>query len=133
MILIETSAFISRIRGHITPGARVIRDLDRDDLHYAISDICVQEVLQGTRGDREWGELETHLLGHSILLSSNPIEHAVEAARIYRDARSSGITIGANDCRVAALAIEHDALLVHDDQGFEHLKRVRPDLRTLHT
>lgn len=132
MILVETSAFISRARGHVTPGARLIGDLDRDDLHYCISSVCVQEVLQGARGDKEWRDLQQHLLAHEILLPSDPVANAVEAARIYRDARRRGITIGANDCRVAALALEYGALLVHDDRGFERVKEVCPGLRTLH-
>jgi predicted nucleic acid-binding protein len=51
------------------------------------------------------------------------------AADLFRRARSSGLTIrSANDCLIAALALEHGALLVHNDRDFLALAQVEPSL-----
>ena len=49
--------------------------------------------------------------------------------RQHRAARRKGLTIRKpNDCLIAALALEHAALLVHNDRDFLALAQVEPSL-----
>ena len=55
----------------------------------------------------------------------------IAAARIYFDCRRRGSTVRSSlDCYIAAIALERGDELLHDDEDFEAIKRVRP-LRTL--
>jgi predicted nucleic acid-binding protein len=49
------------------------------------------------------------------------------AAALHRSARSGGFTVRAlMDCLIAAVAIRHDAVIVHRDRDFDHLAQVSP-------
>jgi predicted nucleic acid-binding protein len=49
------------------------------------------------------------------------------AAALHRSARSGGFTVRAlMDCLIAAVAIRHDAVLVHRDRDFDNLAQVSP-------
>jgi hypothetical protein len=59
------------------------------------------------------------------------VDALVAAARTWFDARRRGLTIrSAADCLIAQIALENDAFLLHDDDDFERIARVRP-LKTL--
>jgi predicted nucleic acid-binding protein len=50
-----------------------------------------------------------------------------QAAKLYRRARKSGLTIrNSLDCLIAAVAIRTRAELLHNDRDFTHLARVCP-------
>ena len=52
-----------------------------------------------------------------------------DAAAIYRLCRRAGRTVRSpNDCLIAAIALEHGALLVHNDRDFVALAQVEPAL-----
>ena len=46
------------------------------------------------------------------------------ASALYRNARSSGVTVRRLiDCLIAAVAIDHDVVLLHADDDFEGIAR----------
>ena len=48
------------------------------------------------------------------------------AARIYFDCRRKGITVRSTiDCFIAALVLEVDGVLLHDDDDFDRIREVR--------
>jgi predicted nucleic acid-binding protein len=54
-----------------------------------------------------------------------------EAARIFFDCRRHGLTVRSSvDCLIAAHAIEAKATLLHNDEDFERIRKVRKGLRT---
>jgi len=60
-------------------------------------------------------------------LSFEPALDFRSASRLYRDARGRGFTVRSLvDCLIAAVAIRHDAVLVHRDRDFDHLAQVSP-------
>jgi predicted nucleic acid-binding protein len=60
-------------------------------------------------------------------LSVNPALDFRSASRLYRDARGRGLTVRSLvDCLIAAVAIRHDAVIVHRDRDFDHLAQVSP-------
>ncbi len=100
----------------------------REDI--CICGIILTEVLQGIREDSEFNRTQD-LLGNLVFL---PMQYYVflRSAEIYRNLRRKGITIRKPvDCMIAAVAIENDIPLLHNDKDFipieKHigLKRVK--------
>jgi predicted nucleic acid-binding protein len=93
---------------------------NREDL--CLCGIVLTEVLQGIREDSEFKrtrDLLTNLIllpmGYSIFLRS---------AEIYRTLRKKGITIKKPvDCMIAAVAIENDIPLLHNDKDFVPIEK----------
>ena len=124
MILIDTSAWIEYFRATGTPAADQVRGLlgDRvDDI--AMCEPIAMEILAGA-GDDAYGRLERLVNG----LPSLSLDAAVDfraAAQIYRAGRRRGRTIRSlNDCLIAAMAIRHDATVVHRDADFDVIAEI---------
>ena len=117
MVLVDTTVWIDFFAGrdlpHVTALERLI--MQREDI--CICGIIMTEVLQGIRFDREF-EKTKELFEAMIFL---PTTHSVflKAAKIYRSLRRKGITIrNTMDCMIAAVAMENDIMLLHNDRDF---------------
>ena len=120
MILVDTSAWVEFLRDTGSPACRRVDDLLDSDI--AICDPVRMEVLAGARSQTHLGELRGLLARASVLPTQ--ARHYEMAAALYRDARSSGVTVGRLiDCLNAAVAIDHDAVLLHADRDFDALTR----------
>jgi predicted nucleic acid-binding protein len=119
MILVDTSIWIDfLVDPHRIPEAR---DLIKD---FVTCGPVVQEVLQGFADRSSYQVFRERLLTFPRLSDPLPAECYVEAATIYREGRSKGITIGsAADCLIAAIAIEHDVPVWHRDRDFTNIAR----------
>ena len=130
MIVVDTSVLVSFFKGQPTRGAAALRRLELEGIPFAIPGVCCQELLQGARDDREWSLLLSYLETQGLLFPADAWHAHVEAARIFFDCRRKGITVrSSTDCLIAQLAIDNDAMLLHEDQDYERIKEVRP-LRT---
>ena len=70
--------------------------------------------------DKLWG---------TLILHTNELSTYEAAAQLYRRAREMGFTIRKpNDCLIAAIALEHGAMLVHNDRDFLALAQIEPEL-----
>jgi predicted nucleic acid-binding protein len=131
MIVVDASALIAFLRGSPTPAASKLAELEQHGVPFAVPAICAQEVLQGARDAREWRVLERYLQGQSLLVPSDPWSTHAAAASIFVDCRRKGVSLrGTVDCLVAAMTLERDGVLLHEDRDFEKMKVVRP-LRTM--
>jgi len=93
--------------------------------------ICCQEVLQGARDQREWALLSDYLGSQNLLFPHDSWATHFNAARIYYDCRRKGITIRSSiDCLVAQMALDEEAVVLHNDEDYERIREVRP-LKTL--
>lgn len=131
MIVVDTSVIIDLLRGSRTPASDRLRDLERTGVPFAIPGVCAQEVLQGAGSERDWTTLVKYLGTQTLLHARDPWSTHVDAARIYFDARRRGLTIRSTiDCLIAQLVLENDGDLLHDDEDFEAIRKLRP-LRTM--
>ena len=88
-----------------------------------------QEVLQGVSSRGEFDRLSEYLGSQTFYHPRDPVESRREAALIYFRCRQAGVTFrSAIDCLIARIAIEHDLVLLHDDQDFENMAGVIPEL-----
>lgn len=91
--------------------------------------VILAEVLQGIREDREYRKTKAYL--DNLIYLDLPRKVYLGAADIYRSLRAGGVTIrNTVDCLIAAVCIEHDAILLHNDRDFEAISRRFP-LRTV--
>jgi predicted nucleic acid-binding protein len=133
MIAVDTSVLVALFRGDKSAAANRLREIELNGIAFCIPAICCQEVLQGARDEREWKNILEVLSTQKILSADDPWKTHLAAARLFFDCRRHGITIRSTvDCFIAALAIEHKAVLLHADTDFERLKKVCA-LRTLNS
>jgi len=68
------------------------------------------------------GSLDTE--SKENILKDGDVSRSGEAARLYFVCRRKGVTVRSTiDCLIAAIAIEHKALLLHDDRDFDAIAR----------
>ncbi|WP_006246869.1 type II toxin-antitoxin system VapC family toxin [Mycolicibacterium tusciae] len=120
MIVIDTSAWIEYLRAAGTPAAAEVRRILTDRAEdVAMCEPVAMEILAGAGDDVVVAKLERLVNG----LPSLSFDAAVDfraAAQIYRAGRRRGKSIRSmTDCLIAAVAIRHDATVVHQDSDFD--------------
>ncbi len=117
MILIDTSVWIpilSDKKGSYTEALE--RETEGHDI--VLTRFQQLELLQGCRNEDQWFRLHEYLDSQAYLEARSTTWP--EAARIYFLLRKLGITVRSPiDCCIAQIAMERDALLVHDDRDFD--------------
>jgi predicted nucleic acid-binding protein len=117
MLLIDTSVWIKLFRAPDNDFKQTLIEVINGKDYY-LSRFTQTELLQGARNEKEWTELNNYLSTQDYI--DPGIQLWSHAARIYYELRRQGITVrNTIDCLIAASAIEHDLLLLHDDRDFE--------------
>jgi hypothetical protein len=131
MILVDSSVLIDYLRDRPTAAARQLDRLQLEREYWGIPLICAQEVLQGARNETEWRALKAHFDAQDLVEPADWRAAHVEAARIFFDCRRRGVTVRSSaDCLIAAITLERNDILLHDDADFEAIAKIRP-LKTL--
>lgn len=117
MVLVDTTVWIDFFSAKLNPHVRTLEKLiaDREDI--CLCGVILTEILQGIRDDSEFHHTKD-LLANLIFI---PMRYYVylRSAEIYRNLRRKGFTIRKSvDCMIAAVAIEHDIFLLHNDKDF---------------
>ena len=124
MILVDTSVWIEIFRDKTRHIVNAFQKRIGSE-NYVISRFNQLELLQGARDQKEWGLLEDYL-STQYYLEASEITWP-EAARIYFELRRRGVTVNSPiDCCIAQIALEYGALLLHRDNDFERVARIRP-------
>jgi predicted nucleic acid-binding protein len=127
IVLPDSSVWIDSLRHASTSANRFIAQRDEHE-ELATAGVIAQEVLEGIREDSDYEKMRGRLWG-MLILEPQALSTYELAAQLHRRARRQGLTIRkANDCLIAALALEHGALLLHNDRDFFHLAQVEPAL-----
>lgn len=127
MILVDSSVWIDSARAVANDATRLLAGRNELD-ELATTGIIVQEVLQGTDTPKHFEQWRERFSG-MLILEPRELSTYETAAHLYRRARAKGLTVRKpNDCLIAALALEHGALLVHNDRDFIALAQVEPEL-----
>ena len=127
MLLVDSSVWIDHVRNLDTDAIRFVELRDEDE-EIAMAGVIFQEVLQGARDDAVYDRLRDMFSG-LLLLEPRDLSTYEVAAQLHRRAWRAGFTIRKpTDCLIAALALEHGAMLVHNDRDFVFLAQVEPAL-----
>lgn len=129
MLLLDTSVWIDLLADRRTEAVNFA--LMRESTEgLALTEMVYLEVMQGVRTDANEVGIRSILSAQQILLPAPGLDTFEHAAALYRAARRKGFTIRtAVDCLVAQIALEHEALLVHNDRDFFALAQVVPQLQ----
>ena len=127
ILLPDSSVWIDAGRGAVTAATRFVEQRDESE-EVATTGVIFQEVLQGIRSDKQYEQMRASLW-QTLILEPREFSTYEIAAQLHRRARQKGFTIRKpNDCLIAAIALEHGALLVHNDRDFLALAQVEPAL-----
>jgi predicted nucleic acid-binding protein len=127
MLLLDSSVWIDIHRARASAATRYVEARDEHE-EIATTGIIFQEVLQGICLDSEYDYMR-QVLWSTLILEPRELSTYEVAAQLHRAARKAGLTVRKpNDCLIAALALEHGALLVHNDRDFLALAQVEPAL-----
>ncbi|MEN8254008.1 MAG: PIN domain nuclease [Verrucomicrobiota bacterium] len=122
MVLIDTSVWIDFLRGTSSAPAKAMESLIVDRADICICGVIMTEILQGIRDNKQF-EQTKDLLEAAVFLPMNR-ETFIHSARLYRKLRKKGFTVRKPiDCMIAAVAIEHDVPLLHNDKDFQPLEK----------
>ena len=129
MLLLDASVWIDLLRGNDNGPVRYA--MQREPLEdLALTPMTYLEVLQGARSDAQLQQMSRFLQAYTFLEPGPGLDTHEAAAHMYMTARRRGITVRtAVDCLIAAIAIEHGAVLVHNDRDFLALQSVADGLQ----
>jgi len=118
--LIDTSVLVDFFRGRSTPASDLFHRILEEEIPFALPIVCYQELLQGCRDEKEYRLLQEYLDTQTLLYPDH--ETFEMAARIFFEARRKGITLRSSiDAQIAAMALQHKLVLLHNDRDFRHL------------
>jgi predicted nucleic acid-binding protein len=124
LILIDASAFIDFLNRTGSREDILIEQLILNNDDIVLADITLTENIQGIKTDREYREVKASLLIFPILSLKSPDSY-IAVAELFRKCRKKGFTIRSTvDLLIAQIAIEHDAILLHNNRDFEAIAQV---------
>jgi predicted nucleic acid-binding protein len=120
--LIDASVWINYFKSNHTAASLFLKN-NTSNIIITVCPVIIQEVLQGIVQTKDFNAISDYF-NNLTKLNGDPYQFAYEAATLYRDLRTKGITIRKpNDCLIAAYAIKHDITLLHDDRDFDLLAK----------
>ncbi len=130
MYLVDTSVWVDFFKASPTPPVERLKALLTAGTEVSLTATILQEILQGTADERQFAKYRSYFETQPIYLPKDPIETAITAARIYFDCRHRGITVrSSNDCLIAQTAVEHNLVLLHNDEDFRRISGVLNELK----
>ncbi len=130
MYLVDTSVWVDFLRGSDVRHVEILKNLLGGDEVVGIAPIILQEVLQGADSDQRFEKWRKYFEGLCCYAPAEPVASHVEAARLYQVCRRAGKTPrSSNDCLIAAIALEHSLVLLHDDRDFATIAAAIPGIR----
>ncbi len=125
MILVDSSIWIEFFRRRPSsihePMDALLREIP---VEVAICGIILQEVLQGSKSEKEFQWVKTRFLMLPWLETTQ--QSHLSAARLSREIRYSGIALTSVDALIAAVAAQYDAALWTFDKDFIAAARFLP-------
>ncbi len=119
MILADTSVWIDFLQGADTSYRKTLHVLIEDEEDICLTGIILTEILQGIRDDKGHSEVRRYLLEFPVYNPKGTATY-IAAADIYRECARRGRSVRKTlDCLIAAVAMENDFVLLHNDRDFE--------------
>lgn len=129
MVLVDTTVWIDFFAGRRETHVLLLEELIENEEDLCLCGLVLAEVLQGIRSDAAYAKTRSYL-GDLIFLPMRR-ETFVQAAEMYRFLRKKGVTIRKPvDCMIAAVAMEYNVKLLHNDRDFGHIA-AHSELETL--
>lgn len=125
--LIDTGVWIDWFRDRDTRAVRALVELRKRPDSVVTTQPVLMEIRQGVSGDAL--RKVNRVLGGLTVLGVDPQLDFDHAADIFRGVRATGHTVRSSmDCLIAAVALRHNATLVHKDADFDRIAEVVPQM-----
>lgn len=120
-VLVDTSAWVEYLRASGSEHHLWIREALERDEPLGWTDPILYELTAGARSAEHASRLRGMLV-RGPLLSVAGLQDWEDAARLYRTARSRGVTVRSTvDCLIAAVALRTDTPVLARDRDFSAL------------
>jgi predicted nucleic acid-binding protein len=130
MILVDTSVLIGYFKGESGIAYDTFDGIIENGIPFGISNNIYQEVLQGSRTEKEFNQLKEYLQTIPFYGMKKGTQSYEESAFKYYTCRKAGITIRSSiDLMIAQIAIENNLFLLHNDNDFIHIAKVIKELK----
>ena len=122
-VLVDTSVWIELFRGNESSVVKEFESLLNNRVDIFICGLIKTEILQGINSDNEYSKIKKTLEFYgNVAIDDSTF---VLAADIYRKGRTKGVTVRKTiDCIIAALAIENNLELLHNDKDFDGIEKI---------
>ena len=121
MILVDSSVWIDFFSSASGPASDELAKLIEHLEPLTLTGVVVTEVLQGLRRD---ARLVESYLAQIKKLEPQGFSTYLNAAAIFRTARSNGISLATVDVLIAAVALEHRATVFTLDKDFSYIAQI---------
>lgn len=130
MILVDTSVMIGYLNGSKGNVYEKLDEIIVKDIPFGINLYIYQELLQGSKNEKEYTKLQEYLSTLPFYDLKNGKVSFERAAYLYFICRKNGITIRSTiDLLIAETAIENDLYLMHNDNDFTNIGKVVKELK----
>ena len=132
MVLIDTSILIGYFKGIKEEPYEMLDLLIDQNIPLGICNHIYQEVLQGSRNEKEFDILKQYLNAMDFYDVRYGRKSYENAAKLYYKCRKTGITPrNTVDLIIAQIAIDNELLLFHNDRDFVLMAQIIPELKVL--
>ena len=130
MILVDTSILVDYFRSSTSVASDQFEAILKWKLPFGIDLYIYQELLQGSRSDKDFQTLKKYLDSQKFYGLLHGKESHAKAARLYMKCRKNGITVrGMVDMIIVQTAIENDLLLLHNDRDYTAIAQIETQLK----
>jgi predicted nucleic acid-binding protein len=134
MILLDTSVLIDYLKDTKNAATKTLDEIIDNNLTYGICDYVYQELLQGTKTEKEFKKLKEYLETLPFYYLNYGKESFEKAALLNFKCRRAGVTIRSTiDLLIAEIAIENNLYLLHNDADFDNMAKKVTELKIYQT
>lgn len=125
MILVDTSVLIDFFQKNDNHSVKKFKEVLKQALPFGITSHIFQEILQGTKTQKDYNRLKSYLETQIFYHPKDSIESYAQAAQLYQKCRQKGVTPSSTiGCMIAQVAIEYELSLLHHDKDFDRMADV---------
>jgi predicted nucleic acid-binding protein len=122
-MMVDTSVWVDFFNHHLSPQAQRLTAAIQQNEPIAITGLIYTEILLGLKNDTD-AQRVSQLLAICDWAQEPSRHDYAQAAKLYRDCRSQGVTIRSTiDCLIVQLCIRDDLTLFAKDRDFEQMAR----------
>lgn len=130
MVLIDTSVLISFFKKEENEKSARFEYIIANQIPFGICRLIYQEILQGSRTDKEFELLKKYLSSQRFYELLYGLQSIEQAASINLECRKNGITVRSTiDLLIVEIVLENKLMLLHNDNDFDHISKVIKDLK----
>jgi tRNA(fMet)-specific endonuclease VapC len=124
-VALDTNAYTDLVRG-LEMRVRQVNEAERVCLPFVVLAELRAGFAVGSKGAENEGILQLFLRSPKVTVLYPDANTVSSYAQIYKQLRLAGKMIPANDLWVAAIAVQHNLMLLTSDAHFDHVAGLNP-------